>query len=255
VPGYISADGTTGAAVRFFDIANVVKVFNHPKTYSFTIGTGSHGSSTPPPAPQIIWFWYSDPANVNVSNAAMISATGNIATQTFLDISYNFSAGQYYVLDRTVAANPVAVSNYGETTFSVCSMYEAAGVGYGYPFGFPNGFTTEAAASAFLAIYQGLGFTASAIFPWAISPPPPPGSAECSWTIAVKAWRRTTKFFIDHTGYIVSAMKPAAHGRFVAAKPLWGKTLNSHGNNPKSCVTTITVVPRSMFLTETQKFS
>src|SRR5208282_3819973 len=85
VPGFISSNETTGAAVLFLEIDNVVKAFNNPKTFQFEIQTSSHGTSTPPGPPETIWFIYYDPLNISASEAASVSATQNFATQSFLD--------------------------------------------------------------------------------------------------------------------------------------------------------------------------
>ena len=255
VPGYISSDETTGAAVLFLDLDNVVALYPKLTSYSFAISTGSHGSSTPPGPPQIIWFWYSDPLNINANAAAAVNATGDFATQTFLDITDNINPPNFNIADRTVAANPVAVSAYGQTLFSVCSMYEANGVDYGYPFGFPNGFATQSAAESFLAIYQGFGFTASAIFPWAVAPAPPPQSAECTWTIKVSTWRRANFFTLTDKGAIQSAAIVGQKGKKFVASPISVSTVSSNGGNPPACSNIITVVPSSMQFTVLQKFS
>ena len=133
VPGYISSNQTTGAAILFLDIDNIETAFNNPTSFQFNIQTNSHGSSTPPSPPSITWFIYYDPLISDLAEAAAISATENIATQSFLDITVNQLTGDYWVADRTVAADPFGVSNYGSQPFNICSMYGYFGDVPGYP--------------------------------------------------------------------------------------------------------------------------
>ena len=276
VPGYISSNQTTGAAILFLDIDNIETAFNNPTSFQFNIQTNSHGSSTPPGPPALTWFVYYDPLGISVSEAATISATENIATQSFLDITVNQSTGDYWIADRTVAADPFGVSNYGSFPSSICSMYGYFGSIFGYPnigSSLPFGFSSEAEAVTAMAYYQGAPgppaypdfsgwppftpFTisdAAAVFPWA-SATPPPYSAACSWSIRLRTWRRATSFSIKSGGTLGTVSIVPAKGEPIDVDPVKDLTLTSHGSNSSACVNLVTVNPGAMTFTAQQKFS
>src|SRR5208282_5260843 len=115
VPGFVSSDGTHGAAVLFLDIDNAVKAFNNPKTFQYNIQTSSHGTSTPPGPPEFINYLYLTGEGQPFPGPT-INATGNLNTQSFRDNS-GFLPGN---IDPT---SPEQVSEFGEEVGGFCDMY------------------------------------------------------------------------------------------------------------------------------------
>jgi hypothetical protein len=267
VPGYISGDGTTGAAVLFLDIDNVALLTPKAKNYSFSISTGSHGSSTPPGPPGYSYFMY-------LPVDAVVSGPG--PTQTFMDITGNWGGN-----DPT---NPYQMSTYGQELFSGNSMYFPIGasVGPGIPANvYPTLFGSQAELNAWIT-YVTVGFPSPPFpsgqgpgpnypwktpapitypaenvggFAWQAAPVPPPGSAECSWTIKVRSWRRANSFAVSNQGAITNVTLVGSKGKQFAISPIETWAVNSNGGNPPACANTISVMPASMRLSVTQKFS
>ena len=268
IPIYLASDQSLAGGVLFLDIDNIMTNLNNPKSFQFQISTRSHVIPSPLP-PAVAWFLYYDPLNLDTANAAVVNATQDINTQSFLDITINQSTGQYYVQDRTAAANPFAVADYGTTPGSICSMYSwfAPVIGYTTSF-YPNGFATEAEALAWMnayinggspdPAYPGLPGNAApgaiGIFPWAYSPAPgPPGF--CSWQFTVKTWRRATQFTVTSSGTVGDAFIVGQKNKLFPVGPIQTATAFSNGANSPACVNTISVVPASMRFSVLQKFS
>ena len=267
VPGYISGDETTGAAVLFLDIDNVAVLYPKLTSYSFAILTGSHGSSTPPGPPSYSYFMY-------IPSLATVDAPG--PTQTFFDTSGNYGGN-----DPT---SPYQMSAYGQQLFSGNSMYYPIGsaVGPGIPSNtYPTLFGSQEELDAWMT-YITVGFpcppfpsgqgpgpnypwkTPAPIlanpsfvggFAWLAAPVPPPQSAECSWTVKVSSWRRANFFTLTDKGAIQSAAIVGPNGKKFVASPVSVSAVSSNGGNPPSCANTITVVPSSMQFIVRQKFS
>jgi len=254
VPGYISGDGTIGAAVLFLDMDNISLLAN--EKFVFTISTGAHGSSVPPPAPSYAYFMY-------YTGKAKVSGPGPM--QLFMDTSGNYGGN-----DPT---NPYQMSTYGQELFSGNSMYFPIGttVGPGIPNNvYPTLFGSQAELDAWIA-YITVGYPSPPFpsgqgpgpnYPWAtpapvtfptnvggfawLAPPiPPAGSAECSWSITVKAWRRANNFAISAKGAIEGAWVDV-NNKQIAVSPQSSQIVSSNGGNPRACKNVITVNPSSM---------
>ncbi len=255
VPGFVSSNETTGAAVLFLEIDNAVKAFNNPKTFQFEITTTSHGTSTPPGPPEFIYYLYLTGEGQSFPGPR-IDATGNLATQSFLDQSGSLPSN----IDPT---SPEQVSEFGTEFGGFCDMYFGNGpmaadylLVYGVPFS-PGPSTPEVAAQEIQNLIAG-GFTEPGhvdFFQWAIAPPPPPGSAACSWTITIKSWRRANNFVVNPDGTLGVVSIVPTKGPPIIAKPVRQTMLDSHGSNSPACVNLITVTPGSMTFTVEQKFS
>src|SRR5208282_280631 len=255
VPGFVSSNQTTGAAVLFLDIDNVVKAFNNPKTFQFNIQTSSHGTSTPPGPPEFIYYLYLTGEGQSFPGPT-INATGNLNTQSFRDNSGGLPSN----VDPT---SPEQVSEFGEEVGGFCDMYfnlPNAGNAYENAFGVPftpGPSTPELAVQEIANLITG-GFTEPGFvdfFQWAVAPPPPPGSAACSWTIAVKSWRRANNFVVNPDGTLGIVSIVPAKGEPVMVQPVRRTALDSHGSNSSACVNLVTVTPGSMTFTVSQKFS
>lgn len=254
VPGFISSNQTTGAAVLFLDVDNAVKAFNNPKTFQFNIQTSSHGTSPPGP-PQFIYYLYQNGLGIGFPPPA-INATGNIVTQTFLDQS-GFLPGN---IDPT---SPAQVSTYGDEIGGVCDMYfnnpnnnNLYQNVFGVPFS--PGPSTEALAQQEIANLVTLGLVVPdgiSYFQWAITPPPPPGSAACSWTISFKTWRRANNFVVNSNGTLGVVSIVPAKGRPIIVQPVKSTSVQSKGANGPACANLVTVNPATMQFTIQQKFS
>ena len=275
-PAYLNIQTTssTADAVAVFDIGNLNIALGLPGTsgpfipFVVTVNTSSHGSSTPPPSPTLTWFWYYDPQNISLGEAATINPTQDLNTQSFLDITENPSTLTYYVTDRVAAASPFAVADYGTRLDQICCMYSYVGVlgGYpGIPTAYPNGFTTQGEAQAWAdyissndgsvgppAYPSGVGWppsrpvvhgsAAMGVFPWMTSPSPPPGTAACSWNLRVSSWRGANTFNVSPQGVFT----PGAIGQVQVG------SVNSGGPNPPAETVTISVVPATMKFTLNQ---
>ena len=265
-PGYISSDGTVGARVLFLDIDNIAAFYPRLGSYSFAISTSSHGSSTPPGPPSYSYFMYRP-------SLATVDAPG--PTQTFLDTSGNYGGN-----DPT---SPYQMSTYGQELFAGNSMYYPIGsaVGPGIPSNtYPTLFGSQEELDAWMTYItvgspcppfpsgQGPGLNypwktpAPVTYPpedvggfaWLATPVPPPGSAECSWTVKVSSWRRANFFSLTDEAAIQSAAIVGPKGKFVVS-PVRVSTVSSNGGNPPACSNIITVVASSMQFTVLQKFS
>ena len=255
VPGFVSSNGTVGAAVLFLEVDNAVNAFNNPNTFQFEIQTTSHGTSTPPGPPEFIYYLYLTGEGQSFPGPA-ISATGNPATQTFMDLSGLLP----HNVDPT---SPEQVSEYGAEVGGFCDMYfggPSVYIAYQATFGVPF---TPAPSSAAIAVQEienliTLGFSEPGYmnyFQWAIAPPPPPGSAACSWTIGIKSWRRANNFVVNPDGTLGVVSIVPAKGPPIIAKPVRQTMLDSHGSNSQACVNLITVTPGAMTFTTEQNFS
>lgn len=267
--GFINPSQTSAAAVAFLEIDNVTVALKQPKTFQFFVNTASHGTGTPPPPPSLVWFWYADPLNLDLGSAAVVSATENIVTQSFLDITINQSSMQYNILDRTVAASPFSVADFGSIASGFCSMYSYFGPTIGYiPVNYPNGFTTQAEALSWMNYFidggdapdpayppggGGANPNAIGIFPWAVSPPPYPGQSACNWTVLVRSWRRANSFPVSQGA--LGRVKIIVAKQSVTAASIQMATIQSPGANARACTITVTVNPASMKFTQSTKFS
>jgi hypothetical protein len=255
VPGYISTDGTTGAAVLFLDIDNVAAIFKNQKTFPFSIQTRSHGTSTPPGPAQSIYYLYQNGLGIGFP-PPLINATGDIATQSFLDQSG-------FLPPNVDPTSPAQVSTYGDEIGGVCDMYFNTPNNnnlYQNVFGVPfsPGPSTAADAAQEIANLVTLGLVVPggvSYFQWVVAPAPPPGSAACSWTIKVRSWRRANSFPVSAVGILGTPMFVPAKGKTVAIDPVKTITVNSGGVNPSACNTRITVTPSTMEFTAVPNFS
>jgi hypothetical protein len=274
-PAYLNIQTTSSAAatVAVFDIGNLNTALGPSGTtgpsgpFVVTVKTSSHGSSTPP-SPTPTWFWYYDPYNFSLVEAATINPTEDFNTQSFLDITENLSGGGYYITDRVAAANPFAVADYGTRLDQICCMYSYVGIFEGYPgmpTAYPNGFTTQGEAQAWVDYMSsndgsvgpppypsGVGWPPSrpivngsaaiGVFPWMTSPSPPPGTAACSWNLRVSSWRGAKTFKVSSHGVFT----PGATGQVQVG------SVNSGGPNPPAETVTISVLPATMKFTLNQ---
>ena len=255
VPGYISSNQTTGAAILFLDIDNIETAFNNPKSFQFNIQTNNHGSSTPPGPPEFIYYLYLNGEGISFPPPT-ISATGDIATQSFRDNSGFLPPN----LDPT---SPSQVSEYGEEIGGLCDMYfnlpnlnNLYEIAFGVPFS--PGPSSAALAQEEIDNLVSAGLVAPgsvSFFQWAIAPPPPPGSAACSWTIGIKSWRRANNFVVNPDGTLGVVSIVPANGEPIDVDPVKDLTLTSHGSNSSACVNLVTVNPGDMTFTAQQKFS
>lgn len=282
-PPYIQSgiSSSTAAGVMIFNLTAIQKLLKS-STFTFNIATLGHGTGSTPPAPTGTWFIYFDPLNIDVINAAIINATGNINTQSFLDITDNINPPNYNISDRTVAADPFAVASYGSTINSVCSMYSYYFASGGFPAGAaPMGFSTQVEAEAALAYYNRLSGPppypefvgwpdvspyylipggAEAIFgPWMSVPSPYPGQATCSWQISASLWKKQNLTYPkgtpadQQTGF---SFPVSQQGVFTpVGSPLQVSAVTSNGSNPRSCSNIITVNMAKRTFSLTQKFS
>jgi len=169
--GYVSAGGTVGAGVIFVDFDNLVALAPKAKTIAFEIDTRSHGSSTPPGPPEIIWYICYTELAQSWSPGPLINATQNLATQSFFDYSP-------YLPPSVDPTNPAQDATFGGQAPSACDFsyqwqYNTA---YQSTFGVPcpSGASTQAGAQTVVNNLGTLGLDSSylQIFPWAIVPPP-----------------------------------------------------------------------------------
>lgn len=252
--GYINANQTIGAGAIFVDLDNVLTLSPKAKTIQFEVDTKSHGSSTPPPAPVSIWYLYLTGLGQPFPGA-FVNATGDINTQSFRDNSG--------LLPPTIdPTQPSQVSEYGSEVGGVCDMYFGDGpvaAQYLEIFGVPfsPGPSTEAEANIEIDNLITIGATEPgyvSTFQWMVTPPLPPGGAECSWSLKVNSWRRANNFVVTNTGVILLATIVDPKGKTFEIAPTKTQMLVSGGGNPKACRNIITVAPGSMQFSVLQRF-
>ena len=253
VPGYISSDQTIGAAVLFLDMDNVARVFNNPKSFQFFLQTSSHGTSTPVPPPELNWYIYWTGLGQAVDPQAIISATENVNTQSFLDVTGTLPG----TVDPT---SPDQVSAYGrELGAGGCMSFQwKYNASYQFVYGvpLPGSASSKAAAQTIIANLVGLGIPVGYLdtFPWAIANPYP-GEGFCSWNFTVKSWRRANNFLVNADGTLGNVTIVGPKGQSFHADPLRTIAASSRGANGPACLNIISVNPATMQFIVSQKFS
>lgn len=254
VPGYVSTDQTTGAAVLFLDMDNVARVFNNPKSFQFFLQTSSHGTSTPVPPPELNWYIYWTGLGQAVDPQAIISPTENVNTQSFLDVTGTLPG----TVDPT---SPDQVSAYGrELGAGGCMNFQwQYNASYQFVYGvpFPGSASSQVAARTIITNATAIGIPVGYLdtFPWAFVPSPYPGQGFCSWVFTVKSWRRANNFLMNDDGTLGNVTIAGPKGQAFHAEPLHMIMAQSRGANGPPCQNIISVDPATMQFTVSQNFS
>ena len=254
IPLFLSSDQSNAGGVLFLDIDNISTALNNPKSFQTFIYTRAHGSAIPPPPPQFIYYLYQNGAGIGFP-PPFVNATGNIATQSFMDNSG-------FIPPNVDPTSPSQVSNYGEEIGGICDMYfELPNLNnvyqdlWGVPFS--PGPSTPGLAQQEINNLETMGYVVPggvSFFQWAIAPsPPPPGF--CSWKFTVKSWRRANNFKVNPDATLGSVTQVSSTGKEFTAEPIHTMTVTSDGANSPASTNTLTIYPNSMNFTVTQKFS